>query len=75
LGRRLGRCCRLRLLPGDGELPLRDILVAMPKGMPVSVESPVLSLRRDHDPLAFARLARQAVENVLLASVGPDSPE
>jgi hypothetical protein len=61
----------MRLLPGDGELPLRDILVAMPKGRPVSVELAVLSLRRDHDPLAFAW---RAVENVLLASVGPDSP-
>jgi len=65
----------MRLLPGDGELPLCEILAAMPKGIPVSVESPVLSLRRDHGPLEFARLARRAVADVLsAASVGPDSP-
>ncbi len=65
----------MRLLPGDGELPLCEILAAMPKGIPVSVEAPVLSLRRDHGPLEFVRLARQAVADVLsAASVGSDSP-
>lgn len=65
----------MRLLPGDGELPLREILAAALDGIPVSVEAPVLSLRRDHDPLEFARLARRAVSDVLLAaSIGPDPP-
>jgi sugar phosphate isomerase/epimerase len=55
----------MRLLPGYGELPLREILAALPDGLPLSVETPVLSLRRDHDPLEFARLARRAVEDVI----------
>jgi sugar phosphate isomerase/epimerase len=34
----------MRLLPGDGELPLAEFLAALPEGIPVSVEAPVLSL-------------------------------
>jgi sugar phosphate isomerase/epimerase len=30
-----------RLLPGDGELPLRDLLDALPAGLPVTVEAPL----------------------------------
>lgn len=64
----------MRLLPGDGELPLHEILAAMPEGMPVSVEAPVLPLRRDHSPLEFARLTRRAVADVLsAASASPES--
>ncbi len=64
----------MRLLPGDGELSLRKILAVMPEGIPVSVEAPVLPLRRDHSPIEFARLARRAVEAVLsAASASPES--
>ncbi|ABG04552.1 Xylose isomerase-like TIM barrel [Rubrobacter xylanophilus DSM 9941] len=55
----------MRLLPGDGELPLAELLAALPKEMAVSVEAPVLSLLNTMPPVEFARRARRAVENVL----------
>ena len=55
----------MRLLPGDGELPLAEFLAALPEGMPVSVEAPVLSLWEALTPVEFARRARQAVADVL----------
>lgn len=58
----------MRLLPGDGELPLAELLAALPEGMPVSVEAPVLSLREALGPVEFARRAREAVEGVLRAA-------
>jgi hypothetical protein len=58
----------MRLLPGDGELPLRAFLAALPAGIPISVEAPVLSLQETLTPVEFARLAREAV-----ASVVPES--
>jgi len=57
----------MRLLPGDGELPLAEFLAALPEGMPISVEAPVLSLRETLIPVEFARRARQAVAQVLHA--------
>jgi sugar phosphate isomerase/epimerase len=33
-----------RLAPGDGELPLRDLLAALPASAPLSVETPVAAL-------------------------------
>ncbi len=53
------------LLPGDGELPLREFLAALSAGIPVSVEAPVLSLRETLTPIEFAKRAREAVANVL----------
>ena len=35
-----------RLLPGEGELPLAEMLRALPSGLPVSVEAPCQSARR-----------------------------
>ncbi len=58
----------MRLLSGEGELPLSDILAALPAGIPVSVEAPVLSLRETLTPVEFARRARQAVTNVVPAA-------
>jgi sugar phosphate isomerase/epimerase len=55
----------MRLLPGDGELPLAEFLAVLPEGMPVSVEAPVLSLWEALTPVEFARRARQAVADVL----------
>ncbi|BBL79036.1 xylose isomerase [Rubrobacter xylanophilus] len=57
----------MRLLPGDGELPLADFLAALPDGMAVSVEAPVLHLRETLSPEEFALRARKAVERVLRA--------
>jgi hypothetical protein len=33
----------MRLLPGEGELPLAELLAVFPEGIAVSVEAPVLS--------------------------------
>jgi hypothetical protein len=60
----------MRLLPGDGELPLRAFLAALPAGIPVSVEAPVLSLQKSLTPVAFARRARTAVANVVSENGG-----
>jgi sugar phosphate isomerase/epimerase len=58
----------MRLLPGDGELPLRAFLAALPAGIPISVEAPALSLQETLTPVEFARRAREAV-----ASMVPES--
>src|SRR6266852_409443 len=55
----------MRLLPGDGELPLAEMLAAMPAGIPISVEAPVLSLWETLPPVDIARRARQSVSRVL----------
>jgi sugar phosphate isomerase/epimerase len=57
----------MRLLPGDGELPLSDILAALPPGIPVSVEAPVLSLWETLTPVELARRARQAAATLMPA--------
>ena len=65
----------MRLLPGDGELPLEDFLATLPESIPVSVEAPVLSLWERLTPVEYARLARQAVESVTsVARVSPEPP-
>jgi sugar phosphate isomerase/epimerase len=58
----------MRLLPGDGELPLAEFLATLPEGIPLSVEAPVLSLRETLTPREFARRARQAVADVVTAA-------
>lgn len=58
----------MRMLPGDGELPLAEFVAALPGGLPVSLEAPVLSLRETLTPVEFARRARQAIEDVLQAA-------
>lgn len=57
----------MRMLPGDGELPLNELLAALPIDLPVSVEAPVLSLQETLTPVELARWARRAVESVLRA--------
>jgi hypothetical protein len=52
-------------LPGDGELPLSEILPALPTGIPVSVEAPLMSLWETLAPVELARRARQAVANLI----------
>ena len=58
----------VRLLPGDGELPLAEIISAMPAGLPLSVETPNVTLLESLGPLEFARHARQAVARLLSAA-------
>lgn len=58
----------MRMLPGDGELPLAEFLSALPTDLPLSVEAPAQSLRETLAPVEFARRARQAVEDVLQAT-------
>jgi sugar phosphate isomerase/epimerase len=52
-----------RLLPGAGELPLGDLLAAVPSTVPVAVEAPHPAGRLD--PAAFAARARRALDSVL----------
>jgi sugar phosphate isomerase/epimerase len=54
-----------RLLPGEGELPLAEIVAAMPADIPVSVEAPNVALRDEIGALAFARRARAGVARLL----------
>lgn len=58
----------MRLLPGDGELPLPEFLASLPVEIPVSVEAPVPALRETLSPVEFARRAREAVESVVSRS-------
>jgi hypothetical protein len=58
----------MRLLPGEGELPLAELLAVFPEGIPVSVEAPVPSPLETLAPVELARRARQAAANVLAAT-------
>jgi sugar phosphate isomerase/epimerase len=55
----------MRLLPGEGELPLGDVLGVLPGGLPAAVEAPSLAARRDLSPAEYARRARHALQAVL----------
>ncbi len=57
-----------RLNPGDGELPLPEMLDALPAGIPISVEAPVAALA-DRPPVQRARASLEATRR-LLESVG-----
>lgn len=52
-----------RLLPGAGDLPLPDMVGALPDTLPLSIEAPNPAGR--DDPAGFARRARQAVDRLL----------
>ncbi|HLI36759.1 MAG TPA: TIM barrel protein [Streptosporangiaceae bacterium] len=60
-----------RLLPGEGELPLAELLAAVPGDMPVAVEAPHLALAGELGPRAFAARARRALGAVLSAPAVP----
>jgi sugar phosphate isomerase/epimerase len=53
-----------RLLPGDGELPLVDLLRALPPSVAISIEAPVEALRSLPDP-ELAKRAATATREVL----------
>ena len=50
-----------RLFAADGELPLAEIIAALPAGLAFSVETPNLALLESLGAHEFARRARQAV--------------
>jgi sugar phosphate isomerase/epimerase len=52
-----------RLLPGEGQLPLLDLLAALPDGIPVAVEAPAEAAGAS--PAEFAARARRALDSVL----------
>ena len=54
-----------RLLPGEGELPLAELLGVLPDSLPVSAEAPSLAARRELSPTQFAVRIRQSLESVL----------
>lgn len=53
-----------RLLPGKGELPLQDLLAALPLGIPLSLEAPSAVLRR-LDYRTQGTIAGKALRNFL----------
>lgn len=55
----------LRLMPGDGELPLRALIDAVPDDTPISVEVPNATLSATMSSVEFARRGREAVEALL----------
>lgn len=54
-----------RLAPGQGGLPLRELLGALPPGIPLSVEVPQQALARTVGPFERARRLREATERLL----------
>jgi len=53
-----------RLAPGEGELPLRELLDAMPAGVPLSIETPVAAIAH-LPPVERARHAMAATRRLL----------
>ncbi|WP_181276243.1 sugar phosphate isomerase/epimerase family protein [Brevibacterium oceani] len=54
-----------RLVPGDGEFPLRELLAAVPEGVPLSLEVPNAGLVTRLGDLAYARVLRESAEALL----------
>ena len=54
----------MRLLPGEGELPLTGLLDLLPAGMIVSVEAPSAAARSAASPAEYAARARRAVRRL-----------
>lgn len=59
-----------RLLPGQGVVPLIEMLNALERKLPISVETPSSELAKGNSPLARASMARQATMNVLRQASG-----
>jgi sugar phosphate isomerase/epimerase len=61
-----------RLLPGDGDLPLHDLVAALAPATPLSVELRSAALRADYpDPTERARLVHQATIRFLTSPPTP----
>src|SRR4051812_35387252 len=56
-----------RLVPGDGSLPLAQLIAVLPQDCPISVEAPPAAAATV-DPLAFARHSLQGTQRVLAAA-------
>jgi hypothetical protein len=56
----------MRLLPGEGELPLARLVGALPAYLPVSVEAPSAAAREGLAPDEYAARARRALDALLL---------
>lgn len=56
-----------RLPPGQGELPLRELLAALPPGIPVSAEAPWDARASAVGSAAYAREVRQSLRELLEA--------
>jgi sugar phosphate isomerase/epimerase len=54
-----------RLLPGEGQLPLVDIVSALPPELPVSAEVPNLALYDEFGPAEYAKRVHRATVRVL----------
>jgi sugar phosphate isomerase/epimerase len=64
----------LRLLPGDGALPLGDIVAALPAGLPLSVELRSKALRDGYpDPEARSRAVLRATRDWMSRASGTAS--
>ncbi len=55
----------MRLLPGEGELPLAELVGVLPSSLPVSVEAPSLAARGEFTPVEYAARARRALGALL----------
>jgi sugar phosphate isomerase/epimerase len=55
----------MRRLPGEGELPLAEIVRALPADLPVSVEAPSAAARAQFTPDEYAARAKRALDTVL----------
>src|SRR5579875_3705224 len=55
----------MRLLPGEGELPLAELVSVLPGDLPVSIEAPSLPARGELTPDEYATRARHALEALL----------
>ena len=61
-----------RLAPGEGDLPLHDLIAALPAGLPISVEVQSDRLAASHDPVARARHLMEATRAVLPQELGQE---
>ena len=55
----------MRLLPGEGELPLAELVGVLPSSLPVSVEAPSVAARGEFTPVEYAARARRALGALL----------
>ncbi len=60
----------MRLFPGYGDLPLADIVTALPPGLSVSLRCPNLPLLERLGPGEFANRAYRALEHLLATETG-----
>lgn len=55
----------MRMMPGDGELPLRDLVRALPTGIPLAVEAPMTGYTDTAEPLDVAKRAHASLIRLL----------